>query len=193
MPVPDQHTELSLLRPRVPVAVGLVRREAQGVAGPEPVGLPRQADLRLPGEDGHILLRPRQMGLGLQCAAGEHHDPIGLEPPLPVKGEGRAVPVPPPILLQNRRVIAPQQHRPLPGRLHQRGERHLVTVGDLPHHGDGGVHVPLLDLGQHTAGHPRQPGGLVQRQPLLLPEPPGVLRHHCVDLQTFLPSLLTRY
>ena len=113
--------------------------------------------------------------------------------PLPVKGEGRAVPVPPPILLQNRRVIAPQQHRPLPGRLHQRGERHLVTVGDLPHHGDGGVHVPLLDLGQHTAGHPRQPGGLVQRQPLLLPEPPGVLRHHCVDLQTFLPSLLTRY
>ena len=50
-----------------------------------------------------------------------------------------------------------------------------------------------LDLGQHTAGHPRQPGGLVQRQPLLLPEPPGVLRHHCVDLQTFLPSLLTRY
>ena len=74
-----------------------------------------------------------------------------------------------PILLQNRRVIAPQRF----GRsrwLTSEVKDTFVTVGDLPHHQEMvGFTSPLLDLGQHTRDTPVRRAALVQRQPLLLP------------------------
>ena len=82
------------------VAVGHVGPEADGVPPVQSHGLAVHCDLRLPGEDRHILLRPLQVGLGLQMPAGMNLDPVRFKQCPLAEGEYRVVHIPAPVLLQ---------------------------------------------------------------------------------------------
>ena len=166
--VVDQHTELGPAGPGIAVGVGHVGKEPDGVPRAQQKELPGHADLHLAGKDGDVLLGPAEMGLGGQGAGGLDDDAVGLEEGLLVKGEDGVVQVFPVALPQGLGVRLPDDADAGLLLLHQRGEGHPVPVGDLPQDGDGGVDVPLLDLGQHAPGDAGQFGGGVQGQLLLL-------------------------